>query len=281
MKNEESERGAVLVSSVINYYSQFDEWGRLDREPIEFQVNWHYIKKYLPKTGHILDNGAGPGKYSMQLAKEGYTITLTDLTPRLVQTAESKAQELNLSRQFNRFLKADARDLTMIHDEQFDASIMLGPMYHLQEEKDRIVAVKELHRVTKRNGMVFVAFMPRIKHILTSLSYPERWKPNNNMDTIQQFSQYGCFNHQDEGRFTGAYYVNIEEVKPFMEEQGFESIELIGSNIGSVLTNEQLDYWRDKGEQEWEKVIDLLIEKANDPYALGISSHILYIGRKR
>ncbi|MFB6801012.1 hypothetical protein [Peribacillus butanolivorans] len=45
------------MSEVINYYHQFDEWGRLDREPIEFQVNWHYIKKYMPKTGYVLGNG--------------------------------------------------------------------------------------------------------------------------------------------------------------------------------------------------------------------------------
>lgn len=78
----------------------------------------------------------------MKLAREGYTVTLTDLTPRLVEIAESNAQELNISGQFRGFYKADARDLSMIHDEQFDASIMLGPMYHLQEENDRILAVK-------------------------------------------------------------------------------------------------------------------------------------------
>lgn len=115
-----------------------------------------------------MDNGAGPGKYSMELAKEGYRVTLTDLTPRLVGMAEGKAQKLDLNGQFNGFFAADARDLKMINDEQFDASLMLGPMYHIQEEYDRIKAVKELHRVTKRNGIVYVAFMPRIRHILTS-----------------------------------------------------------------------------------------------------------------
>lgn len=64
------------MREIIKYYNQFDEWGRLDREPIEFQVNWHYIKKYMPKMGNVLDNGAGPGKYSMELAKEGYQVTL-------------------------------------------------------------------------------------------------------------------------------------------------------------------------------------------------------------
>lgn len=120
------------MSEIINYYSQFDEWGRLDREPIEFQVNWHYIKRYLPKTGNVLDNGAGPGKYSMELAKEGYKVTLTDLTPKLVEIAESKAKELQLEGQFNGFFAADARELNMMKDEQYGASLMLGPMLALR-----------------------------------------------------------------------------------------------------------------------------------------------------
>lgn len=269
------------MSKIIQYYEQFDEWGRLDREPIEFQVNWHYIKKYMPETGYVLDNGAGPGKYALELAKNGYKVTLTDLTPKLVEIAEIKAKEFGLERYFNCFYAADARELTMLKDEQFDASLMLGPLYHLQEEKDRCKAVEELNRVTKKNGMVFVAFMPRIRHILTSLLSPEHWKPNDNLDTIIRFSQSGCFNHADDGRFTGAYYFNIEDIKPFMEAQGFETVELIGSNVGAILSNDNWNYWRDKGTQEVEKIITLIKERAPDPYVLGISSHLLYIGRKR
>ena len=269
------------MNNIIQYYNQFDEWGRLDREPIEFQVNWHYIKKYLPLTGDVLDNGAGPGKYSMQLAHEGYKVTLTDLTSKLVEIAKNKADELNLEHNFSGFYEADARDLSLLKDEQFDASLMLGPLYHLQEEAERIQAVEELYRVTKKGGIVFVAFMPRIRHVLTSLMYPENWKPNNQMDSIDQFSLSGCFNHEDEGRFTGAYYFNIDDIKPFMERHGFESLELIGSNIGALLSGDNWSYWREKGDSEFEKVIRLLTEKANDPNVLGISSHILYIGKKK
>lgn len=68
------------MGDVVDYYSSFDEWGRLDREPLEFQVNWHFIKSKIPANGIILDNGAGPGKYSMELAKLGYHVTLSDNT---------------------------------------------------------------------------------------------------------------------------------------------------------------------------------------------------------
>ena len=232
-------------------------------------------------NGDILDNGAGPGKYSMRLANEGYKVTLTDLTPKLVELAKNKALELKLEQNFHGFYAADARDLTLLKDQQFDASLMLGPLYHLQEESDRIKAVKELYRVTKKDGIVFVAFMPRIRHILTSLMYPENWKPHNQMDNIEQFSRSGRFNHDDKGRFTGAYYFNIEEINPFMEMHGFESLELIGSNIGALLSGDNWSYWREKGGSEFEKVIRFLTENANDPNVLGISSHILYIGKKR
>ncbi|MFS0782768.1 class I SAM-dependent methyltransferase [Bacillus sp. 1P06AnD] len=269
------------MSKVINYYNQFDEWGRLDRAPVEFQVNWHFIKKYLPETGIILDNGAGPGKYSMELAKEGHRITLTDLTPHLVASAANKAKELQLENQFDGFYAADARELHMVKDGCFDAALMLGPMYHLQEEQGRIQAIKELYRVTVTNGVVFIAFMPRIRHILTSLLSPERWRPNNQMDAIMEFALTGCFNHSDEGRFTEAYYFNIEDIIPFMEEHGFETLELIGSNPGTILDSHNWDYWTNKGEHEMEKLMSFIKESAADPFILGISSHLLYIGRKK
>lgn len=267
------------MSEIISYYNQFDEWGRLDREPIEFQVNWYYINKYLPKTGHIFDNGAGPGKYSIQLAKSGYRVTLSDLTPKLVDVAKEKAIECNLINKFHDFLVADARELTMLKNEKFDATLMLGPMYHILEELERMKAISELNRVTKKGGLVFVAFMPRIRHILTSLSFPENWKPHDNIERINHFSKTGCFNHSDEGRFTEFYYFNIDEIKPFMESQGFESLELLCSNVGSILSKDNWDYWLEKGEEE--KVLKLIIDKATDPYTLGISSHLLYIGRKK
>lgn len=275
-------KGVLKMSKIIEYYSKFDEWGRLDREPLEFQINWHFIRKYIPTTGRVLDNGAGPGKYAMRLAKKGYEVTLTDLVPKLVEVAQEKAQEMKLDPQFKGFHVADARDLSMLADEQYDAVLTLGPMYHLQADNDRQKAIQELHRVTKQEGIVFVAFMPRTKHVLASLMNPGNWKPNDQMDSIVEFMKTGEFNHSDDGRFTGAYYFNVEDIKPFMESHGFETLDLIGSsNIGTLLSSEQWAYWRKRGEDEFNQLMELLKEIASDPHVLGISSHLLYIGKKK
>lgn len=269
------------MKNVIDYYSNFDEWGRLDREPLEFTINMHFIKKYLPTSGTVLDNGAGPGKYAMELAKLGYNVTLSDLTPKLVEIAEQKATDLELTQQFSGFHVLSATHLDVLADEIYDASLMLGPLYHLQKEEERISAVRELYRVTKKNGIIFIAFQSRIKKTITCLKYPQFWKPNDNMDAIKEFYENdGTFNHSDKGRFTGAYFFNIDEIKPFIESNGFETIDLIGSSsIASMLTDEQKQHWVDEG--EYDKLINFYIAMANDPSVLGISSHLLYIGRRK
>ena len=275
-----NQEGGYGMNNIIHYYSGFDEWGRLEREPIEFRVNWHYIKKYLGSSGTILDNGAGPGKYSLKLAEEGYRVTLSDLTPHLVELAKLKAKEYGLIDQFDGFYEMDARNLSELGNEQFDAALMLGPLYHLQQEVSRIEAVKELYRVLKKNGVVFVAFMPRVKHMVQSLMFPENWLPNNTVDAIQKFTETGCFNHADKGRFTGAFFYRVKDIEPFMQSNGFKTITLIGSNIGGIISNHQWNYWREKEEGEFEKIVNLMIEHASDPSLLGVSSHLLYIGKK-
>ncbi|WP_256759020.1 bifunctional 2-polyprenyl-6-hydroxyphenol methylase/3-demethylubiquinol 3-O-methyltransferase UbiG [Cohnella sp. WQ 127256] len=269
------------MEKMIQYYSVFDEWGRLDREPIEFRVNFHHICANLPVNGRVLDIGAGPGKYSIELAKRGYEVTLADLTPKLVELAKLKAHESGVASRFSGFHVDDARDLGRYADEQFDACIMLGPLYHLQTKADRVKAVEEMHRVTKRGGVVFVAFMSKIRHLTTSMLFPMTWKPNDTINGIKEFLATGVFNHQDEGRFTGAYYYDIDEVKPFMEAHGFESLKLIGSgSIAGAMTPEQWDYWRQQGDEAFDQIVQLIMEASESPYILGSSSHLLYIGRK-
>ena len=272
--------GSMTRDRIIDYYSGFDEWGRLEREPLEFIINMHYIRAHLPSTGLVLDNGAGPGKYAMELARNGYRVTLSDLTPASVDIARQKAQEYDLMKQFEGFHVLDATRLEGLADDTYDASLMLGPLYHLQTEQERVMAVRELHRVTKPDGMVYIAMQSRMRMSINSLQSPQHWKPNDHMSAIRAFVEKGTFDHQDQGRFTGAYYFNIQDIKPFMEQHGFETVNLIGSSsLGAMLTAEQQQYWKERG--EYDELIQFMIEKAEDPAILGISSHLLYIGTKK
>ncbi|OOC58470.1 hypothetical protein [Paenibacillus ihbetae] len=59
-----------------------------------------------------------------------------------------------------------------------------------------------------------------------------------------------------------------------------ETIDLIGSSsIGGLLSQEQMQAWEDKGESG--QLLNMLIDMARDPSILGISSHLLYIGKRK
>ena len=56
-----------------------------------------------------------------------------------------------------RIIEADARDLHMLKDKEFDAVILFGPMYHLYSFEDRLQALKEAARICKR--VLFVTYI--------------------------------------------------------------------------------------------------------------------------
>ncbi|MDQ0115720.1 class I SAM-dependent methyltransferase [Paenibacillus harenae] len=269
------------MKEVVDYYSGFDEWGRLEREPLEFQTYWHYLRRFLPPSGHILDNGAGPGRYALKLAERGYEVTVNDLTPRLVQQARGKAEERGLLGQFRGFHSFNATHLSGLEDQKFDASLMLGPLYHLQREEERNQAASELYRVTKSGGYVFVAMMTRTRHLMTSLLYPQHWQPNDSIDGIKTFLETGVFNHRDQGRFTGAYYFKLEEIESFMQTHGFQCVKLVGSSgTAGLFQKEHLEYWRKQGDGDYAEAVKLMVEMAGDLGVLGLSPHVMCIGRR-
>ena len=61
---------------IIDFYNHYDEDNRLALKHgmVEFLSTMHYIKKYLKKGDKILEIGAGTGRYSHALAREGYSV---------------------------------------------------------------------------------------------------------------------------------------------------------------------------------------------------------------
>ncbi len=69
------------------------EWGRLFRAPyqhLEFQVTMHYLQRYLPSEGLILDAGGGPGRYAIELCRQGREVVLCDLAPGNIELARAQ-----------------------------------------------------------------------------------------------------------------------------------------------------------------------------------------------
>ena len=123
---------------------------------VEYLTTMKYIKKYLEGILNptILEVGAGTGRYSVTLAKEGLQVTAVELVAHNLEILKSK---LDGSEPIVA-LQGNALDLSTFANNTFDLTMLLGPLYHLYTKEDKIKALSEAVRVTKPGGYIFVAY---------------------------------------------------------------------------------------------------------------------------
>ena len=137
---------------LTNFYNKFNEDKRLDRRhgQVEFLTTIKYIEDYLSDNDSIIDIGAGAGRYSLYFKNKGYDVTAVEYVRPNIGKIKAKDKDLKV-------IEASAVDLSMFKDKQFDIAIMFGPMYHLYNKEDKLQALSEAIRVTKKGGVVFSA----------------------------------------------------------------------------------------------------------------------------
>lgn len=237
-------------------------------------MTWRYLEQYLPTDGSILDVGAGTGRYALELAARGYSVTALDLSPALVEECDRRVREQQLTENVQ-VLIADARDLSSLPPVAFDAVLMLGPLYHLVEETDRHLALRQAWDRLKPGGLVFSALLSRLGVLADLIRNVPEWID----DTAHARSLLEKGRRPDgspQGGFRG-YFARIPEIVPMHEAVGFETLALAGVEpiIGS--DDESFNRLEGRQRQQW---LEVLSEISTDPSVMGGSRHVLYVGRK-
>jgi ubiquinone/menaquinone biosynthesis C-methylase UbiE len=170
MKDADKQVDRIVKDWYANKASH--EWRRLQQDPyhqIEFMLTIHFLEKYLPRSGTVLDAGGGPDRYSIELAKQGYSIVLLDLVPEMLRTARKKMKQAGVLGKVKQFVQGSVEDLSIFPDETFDSVLCLGPLSHLLGARQREKAAEELVRVAKKKAPIFVSVISRIGLLKTIL----------------------------------------------------------------------------------------------------------------
>lgn len=141
---------------IVAHYDQYDEDSRLLSRAgrVEYETTMRYIHRYLQPGMRILEIGAATGRYSHALAREGYLVDAVEL----VQSNIDRFRENTLPGEKVTITQGNACDLSAFPDDTYDLTLLLGPMYHLFTEEEKLAALREAVRVTKRGGVIFAAY---------------------------------------------------------------------------------------------------------------------------
>jgi len=248
------------------------EWNRITDKP-EFLITCRMLDRYIKPGDKVLDIGGGPGRYSFYFAQKGCDVTLFDLSPENVKLAEAKGVELNLP---VKTICGDARTADKLVSGQFDHVLLMGPMYHLLEEADRITAVNAALNLLKPNGIIYISFINLFAGVIELMKI---WDSETVIEEVEidYFKSVVARKSRAWDGFTKTFMMEQSQILPFMSQFPLEKLHLFGQeSITSPLENnimtppkENVDAWLDFSEELCERE-DLL----------SWSQHLMYVGRK-
>jgi len=276
-----------LSEVVREYYdrSAAKEWERLVQDPyhqLEFIVTLHFLEKYLPKKGLILDAGGGPGRYTIELAKRGYDVALFDLSAACLREAEKRIRMAGFEKRVKNVLQGSVTDMSRFTDENFDAVLCLGPMSHLVEKKDRDSAASELVRVAKKNAPVFISVINLygvFRTVLQEIQY-ELLATSHRELFSKGIHRAAWHKHEPNYRgFPDAYFFRPQELRELFERQGVKTLEMATcEGLSSHLKDETNSIYEDG--RKWKFWLKLIMKTCTDPAILGLGEHFIYVGRR-
>ena len=257
------------IEIVNSFYNEIDEDARLDRNrhgQMEYITTIEYIHRFSQVGAKVLEIGAGTGRYSIALAKEGYEVTSVELVEHNHEVLKKNGEGLNNLQAF----QGDALDLSRFADGTFDVTLVFGPIYHLYDEKDVHKALDEAIRVTKENGVILVAFLS-----VYAILFDNYLNGGLVEGVKENFTEDYQVKHFEEQLFTGYDIVEFEEL---FAEKSVEPLALAAVDSILELAEGRKDFAM--SDEEFETFVKYHLATCEKRELLGSSSHLVYVCRK-
>jgi len=263
----------MALSNIEKHYNKHPEDLRLLRRHgmVEFETTMYHLHRFLEKRLQklskneirILDIGAGTGRYSSALMAEGYSVKAIELVQRNIDVFLKREPSADV-------VKGDARDLSFIPTATADVTLLLGPLYHLMGDAEKLKALKEAKRVTKPGGLIFVAYLMNEYSILSYCFDEERIG-----DLMKNgFVDQNFHIQSQEGELYD--YVRLEDVNRLNEYAGLERVTVFSPDGAA-------DYMRTRLNRMSEETFALFLAYqkhiSERPDLIGAGSHIVDVVR--
>jgi SAM-dependent methyltransferase len=139
------------------------EWERLGPERpavdrVNFATHLALLREHVGEGDRVLEAGAGPGRFTIELARIGARIVVGDISPGQLRLNRENVGAAGLEAAVESRQVLDIVDLDKLEDESFDVTVCFGgPLSYVLDRVDDALA--ELLRVTRRGGRVLLSVM--------------------------------------------------------------------------------------------------------------------------
>ena len=263
------EEGTSREEIINKFYSQYEEEGRLERTVhgrLEYTTTMNYIHRYADKKSKVLEIGAGTGRYSITLAKEGMDVTAVELVDKNLEILREKSKGIGNIKS----IQGDDTKLDTLEDNCFDLTLVFGPLYHLYEKEEVNKAIDEAIRVTKPGGVIMFAFIS-----VYAIMYSNYFYGNWSLGQAENFTNDNKVRHFKKQLFTG---YDISEFEDLFKTKNVTYITTTGVDGLIEPVEHRADF--SISEYDFKKLSDWYMSHSEKRELLGNTNHLLYICKK-
>ena len=255
----------MALSNIEKHYNKHPEDKRLLRRHgiVEFTTTMHHLYRFLKPEDLVFDIGAGTGRYTSALMAEGYRVKAVELVRRNIEEFLKREPTADVE-------QGDARDMPFIPTASADVTLLLGPLYHLIGDEEKLKALREAQRITKPGGLIFVAYLMNEYSIL-SYCFDE--------DRIGSLLEKGVVdgNYHIQAEPDELYdYVRIEDIDRLDRESGLERVTIFSPDGAA-------DYMRTRlnrmSEETFAHFLDYQKSISERQDLIGAGSHVVDVVR--
>jgi ubiquinone/menaquinone biosynthesis C-methylase UbiE len=262
-----------IEDAVASHYEAVREEDRISQGfgQLELVRAQEVLRRHLPKPpAAVLDVGGATGVHAAWLAGDGYRVHLIDPAPRHVAKANADLGGLGVSAELG-----DARRLP-VPDNSYDVVLLFGPLYHLTERADRLLALREAARVARPGAVIAVAAVSRFASLFDGLSREFLFDPAFRSIVTQDLKE-GQHRNPDQRPewWTTAYLHHPDDLRAEVIEEGLVVLELVGLEGLAMWLPQLASRWANPDDREAILWSARAIEP--EPSLAGLSAHLLLV----
>ncbi len=259
------------VAAHHDWWSESYDSDSFERFALYHKITLDNVRRFLPKEkgAVILDAGGGTGIWSIELARIGYCVVLTDISQGMLDKARKKVSELKLDKQIEIKI-SNLCNMPEFGDNQFAMVLCEGdPLSYCG---DHHAAIKELARVVQPSGIVIASVDNRASAL--------NWlRDKDDLTAVERLLETGevvMSQEREEFRYV-IHAFTPEELRDLFESNGLSVERIIGKPV--IARRLALFKSEDPRVQEWLYRLELKFN--DDPAFYPWGGHLEIVGRKR
>jgi 2-polyprenyl-3-methyl-5-hydroxy-6-metoxy-1,4-benzoquinol methylase len=253
------------------------EWTRFEDGRtgwVSFEIHRHYLTRFVRAGDRVLDVGAGPGRFTIELARLGADVSVADISPVQLELNRAHTEEAGVL--VRERVVADVCDLSDFADGSFDVVVCYGgPLSYVLDRADDAVA--ELLRVTKRRGHVLVSVMSLVGSFLHGLPIVLEQRARLGPRALEDVTPTGVIGPELSGGHLTMRLFRSRELRELFASHPCELVAMSASTLSDRTHHELVASLDDDTRAA---LLAAEIELAAEPGAVDAGSHLIAVVRR-